>query len=266
MTNNDATIMAIDTALRECSVAIIKTGVGEAVSTLVSKSLTLEKGHAEKLAPMVLEALEAVDLKVCDVDRLVVSLGPGGFTGVRAGLAFARGLVLGGCVELIGISTLEALAMTTVLKHQPPAGSLIAAVMDARRSEAYLAIYEALEGDGLREVVQPCALSPEDAISVLMQTFDDPPSNDSPCSGEHTSRHKGFLVGSGCALVLEGLNNTSDWEVHGEMKAIDPVALAYRGSNYRVPDIIPAPLYLRAPDAKPSAKSMFASLDLAGLP
>ena len=97
--------MGIDTALRHCSVAIVNDG-----DVLADLSEALERGHAERLAPMVVAALEAANLNISDLDRVGVVTGPGGFTGIRVGLSFARGLAIGSPIEVAGISSLRALA------------------------------------------------------------------------------------------------------------------------------------------------------------
>lgn len=99
-------VLAIDTALDACSVAIT---CDEAV--LSSLSEPMSRGQAERLAPMVQEAVAQAGVALAQLDRIAVTTGPGSFTGVRVGLSFARALALALNKPCVGVSTLEALAL-----------------------------------------------------------------------------------------------------------------------------------------------------------
>lgn len=99
-------VLGIDTALDACSVAIVRDD-----DVLASLSERMNKGQAERLAPMMQEALEQAGLAAADIDRIAVTTGPGSFTGVRVGLSFARAFALAIQKDCIGVSTLEALAL-----------------------------------------------------------------------------------------------------------------------------------------------------------
>jgi tRNA threonylcarbamoyladenosine biosynthesis protein TsaB len=98
-------ILALDTAVAACSVAIWDDG-----AVLAEEQQALAYGHAEILVPMLARVLARAGLRVDDMDRLACTIGPGHFTGLRAGLAAARGLALAADKPLIGITTLEAVA------------------------------------------------------------------------------------------------------------------------------------------------------------
>jgi tRNA threonylcarbamoyladenosine biosynthesis protein TsaB len=98
-------ILAIDTALNACSVALVADG-----ATQISMVEPMAKGQAERLACMVEEAMTQSGLAMADLDRIAVTQGPGTFTGVRIGLAFGRGLAIALGKPCIGLSTLEVLA------------------------------------------------------------------------------------------------------------------------------------------------------------
>ncbi|HKQ09649.1 MAG TPA: tRNA (adenosine(37)-N6)-threonylcarbamoyltransferase complex dimerization subunit type 1 TsaB, partial [Rhizomicrobium sp.] len=123
-------ILAVDTALGACSVALLD---GE--QTLAHIFEPMDRGHAERLAPMVDEAMRAADVEFSALTRLAVTIGPGTFTGQRVGLAFMRGLRLALKVPLIGTTTLEVMAMAAAAETGL---SKAAAIHDARRNEAYL--------------------------------------------------------------------------------------------------------------------------------
>lgn len=97
-------VLAIDTALNACSVALIENG-----AVLAMLSEPMQRGHAERIAPMAQEVMGQTAFST--IDRIVVTTGPGSFTGVRVGLAFARATALALEVPCVGVSTLEALAL-----------------------------------------------------------------------------------------------------------------------------------------------------------
>ncbi|MGH6971174.1 MAG: tRNA (adenosine(37)-N6)-threonylcarbamoyltransferase complex dimerization subunit type 1 TsaB, partial [Caulobacteraceae bacterium] len=89
------TILVIDTSLGAC-----QAGLFESSRRLAGASEPMERGHQERLAPMVAEAMARAGLAFADVKRIAVTLGPGSFTGLRVGLAFAKGLRLATGAEL----------------------------------------------------------------------------------------------------------------------------------------------------------------------
>lgn len=123
-------VLAIDTCLDACSVALARNG-----EAIAAKSETMLRGQAERLAPMARELMQAAGVEFGQLDRIAVTTGPGSFTGVRVGLSFARALALALAKPCVGVSTLEALAL------QDGEAGLRAALVETPGA-SYLALYE----------------------------------------------------------------------------------------------------------------------------
>jgi tRNA threonylcarbamoyladenosine biosynthesis protein TsaB len=134
-------ILAFDTSTFAASAAVVDGG------TVLAESSVLQRaGHSERLLPLVDEVLARAGLPLGAIDRLAVGLGPGSFTGVRLGLATAKGLQLATGIPLVGVSSLDALAASAWGVEGP-----LVAALDARRDEVYAALFRQREGD--REAV-----------------------------------------------------------------------------------------------------------------
>lgn len=121
-------VLALDTAGADCSAALFSSSEGRVLSCVTE---TLGKGHAERLMDILDRALAEAGLELSAVERIAVTVGPGSFTGIRVGVAAARGLGLALGVEVRGISTLSVLA-----EEARKAGDFVVAI-DARRDEVY---------------------------------------------------------------------------------------------------------------------------------
>jgi tRNA threonylcarbamoyladenosine biosynthesis protein TsaB len=135
-------------------------------------------GHATRLLSLAGGLLGEAGIGWGDLDRIAVGVGPGTFTGLRVGLATARGLAQSLDVELVGVSSLQALAQGALTHRRATEGSTenqapegILAVIDARRGEVFAAAYEEDgEGEGEpRELSAPVALAPQLLATVLAQ-------------------------------------------------------------------------------------------------
>ena len=100
-------VLAIDTALAACSAAVLDTDDGGIVA---SQSLPMTRGHAEALMPLLVRLMQDAGMAFRDIDRVVVTTGPGSFTGLRVGIAAARGIALAAGKPAVGLSTLAAYA------------------------------------------------------------------------------------------------------------------------------------------------------------
>ena len=188
----------------------------------------MERGHAERLAPMVDEAMKQAGVEFAALNRLAVTTGPGTFTGQRVGLAFMRGLRLALHIPLTGVTTLEAMAMAAMAES---GAHKAASIHDARREEAYL-----LLRDG-EKVVLPPAVMPFDEALARIAAF-------GPCA----------LAGTGAAAAQQKLGGAYPLSAIRQPDALWVARLALKQP---ASDDAPGPLYLRAPDAKlPGGKSL----------
>jgi len=114
------------------------------------------RSHTASLPALVDEVLGRAGVSVEDVEGLAVSIGPGSFTGLRIGLALAKGIALAGGLPVVGVPTLEALAWVA----DAPAGTTICAALDARKREVYAALFWATSA-APRRLTPDLALAPE---------------------------------------------------------------------------------------------------------
>jgi tRNA threonylcarbamoyladenosine biosynthesis protein TsaB len=127
-------------------------------------------GHATRLLDMAHELLAGAGIPWGAVDRIAVGVGPGTFTGLRVGVATARGLAQSLPAELVGVSSLRALALAALAAEpagEPAPEAGVLAVIDARRGEAFAAAYAGAGSGGPRELTAPAALPPGQLPDVL---------------------------------------------------------------------------------------------------
>ncbi len=216
-------LLAVDTALGGCSVALLD---GDKILAHIFEAM--DRGHAERLAPMVDEAMRAAATDFSDLTHLAVTTGPGTFTGQRVGLAFMRGLRLALHIPLTGVTTLEAIAQAAM---DETASTKAAVIHDARREEAYL-----LLKDGAQVVQQPCVMGFADAVKHIRRF--------GSCA----------LAGTGSTAAKEALG--ADF-ILSSIRQPDALWVARLARTMPQSDEAPGPLYLRAPDAKlPGGKSL----------
>jgi tRNA threonylcarbamoyladenosine biosynthesis protein TsaB len=189
-------------------------------------------GHATRLLVLADELLTQAGLAWPDVRLVAVGTGPGSFTGLRIGVATARGLAQSLGVGLVGVGTLRALAAAA----SAPGAGPVAAVLDARRGEAFVAVY-----DGERELLAPSAVAPEDLAAALA-----PPPRAVLAVGDGAIRFSDQLQAAGVAVPADA----------SSLHSVDAAVicrLADRQPSSGCDAVVPC--YVRRPDAEISRGS-----------
>lgn len=145
-------ILGIESSAGPASAAVVQDG-----RLLGEFFVNTKQTHSQTLMPMVEALLASLGIGCGDLDCIAVANGPGSFTGVRIGVSCAKGLALPNNTPCCGISTLEDIAYG----GEGLIGSVICAVMDARRGQVYNALFEARE-TGLARLTEDRAVSIED--------------------------------------------------------------------------------------------------------
>lgn len=217
-------MLAIDTALGVCAAAVYDAGPHQ---TLAVQSYEMSRGHAEVLMPLIERVMRDAGVRFDELDRVVATVGPGSFTGLRVGISAARGLALACGIRAVGVSTLDALAAPYITDNETVP---IVSAIDAKHGNYYLQMV----GAGGRLLVPPRVASLDDALR---------------------SAAIGLvrLIGSGAAQLA------SYWPAPDipvpllvdPRPAPDIVWVARLGAKADPDKAAPRPLYLRPPDARP---------------
>lgn len=229
-------ILAFDTTLGACSVAV-GLGAGSALETVEALYEEMATGQAERLMPMIAEAMHTARLDFAAIDRIAVTLGPGTFTGSRIGIAAARALSLATGASLVGTSTLHLMAEEArrSLRLKPHDAPIFVAV-DAHRGQVYSQLFAAADAQ---------ALSPPHVLSV-------------PEAAALTAPGPVTCVGSGAPLVAEAAR-AAGHDIDTALPELQPNAafLLLIAQNMQAATGPISPIYLRPADAKPqSGKSL----------
>jgi tRNA threonylcarbamoyl adenosine modification protein YeaZ len=226
------TILAIDTSMAACSAAILPDGA----SAAIQRFEPMTRGHAEALFPMVEAVMTEAGCGFDALSAIAVTIGPGSFTGVRAGLAAARGFALAAKVPMIGVSSLEVMALKAVRERSgAEAKGDFAIIHDARRDEAYVQFFDATAHPVSDPQVLPLARIASELPDLINAAY-----------------------GSGGALLAEHMSATGR-AIQAALPDLlpDAATLAEIASNRKPSAQPPGPLYLRLPDAKPQTGKSF---------
>ena len=155
-------IIGIETATERLSAALITTD-----RCIFQRREDSRSAHCELLAKFITELTGEAGITLDAVEGIAVSVGPGSFTGLRIGIATAMGLAYGLGVKTCGVGTLEALAWNTGRRE-----GLVCPLIDARRAEAYTAVFRM--GAGRPETVLVPAAVPVASLAALLSQFHEP--------------------------------------------------------------------------------------------
>jgi tRNA threonylcarbamoyladenosine biosynthesis protein TsaB len=198
---------------------------------LAERCETRTGGHAERLMPMISEAMEEAGLAFADLDRIAVTVGPGTFTGVRGGVAAARGLALASGLPVVTATSLAVMAHGAREMLQGHGADLLAVAVDARRGMVYLEIDDLAQARAARE---PLLLTHQEAAALI-------------------GTRRGVVVGSGAVAVASAIADAGG-RVEACLTDLEPRARWLASLAETLTPTHPVrPLYLRAPDAKPQA-------------
>jgi tRNA threonylcarbamoyl adenosine modification protein YeaZ len=214
-----AMILALETSSSLCAVCILDPVSGRVLGEV---SNDIGRGHAERLMDDISHALNQAGIDYSDLTAAACGIGPGSFTGIRVGVAAARGFGLALKIPVHGVSSLQAIALLAMAQA---GGNAILAVQDAGRDELYAQRFDA----------QAMPHGPPQALTLemLLSRLPDAPA---------------FACGSGAArLALRGNIVISPEPVTATAAAVGLASLN------PLMTMAPKPLYLRAPDAKPQS-------------
>jgi tRNA threonylcarbamoyladenosine biosynthesis protein TsaB len=177
--------------------------------------------HAQQLLALAAELLGAAGMGWDEIEQVAVGVGPGGYTGLRIAVACARGIALAHGAQLVGVGTLRALA-------EPLRGETAVAVLDARRGEAFIALYR----DG-EELLAPRVARPPELAALARRGGGDP-----LAIGDGALRFREFLEGGGVRVAPAA----------SHLHRVSAGAICRLASGGKV--TAPVPDYLRLADAE----------------
>lgn len=219
------TLLAMDAAGASCSVALWTDG-----RVVARRFAAMARGQSERLVPMIGEVMADWGRRFDDLDALAVTTGPGGFTGVRIGLAAARGLALARDLPLIGVTSFEVAAAAATVEER--AGRQVLAVLDSKRSEAFVQLFDS----GLAPVGAPGACT----LTALAATVPGP----LVIAGDAAKAAVAALAAAGRDDVIRAAAaGPADAALLAERAALRDLATAAAA--------VVQPVYLRAPDVTP---------------
>src|ERR1700716_692138 len=213
-------VLAIDTALEACSAAVFDSDRG---GITASESVAMARGHAEAVMPLLARVMDLAEVQFANLARIAVTTGPGSFTGLRVGIAAARGIALAAGKPAIGLSTLAAFATPLIAEDDT---THVVAAIDARHDNVYLQVF----GIGGRTLVAPRIATLRDAVRAAMT---------GPAR----------IVGSAAHLLAAAGPRGVDQPIAVEQCAAPDIGwIARLGAAATDGSGPPKPLYLRAPD------------------
>ena len=223
------TTLALDTATPAPSLAVLRDG-----AVLLERTLPPEPGAGRRIAEEIHLLLSAAAVDVDDLQAIVVGVGPGGFTGLRIGIATALGLGQALSIPVTGVVSLEALALGMV--DHAPLGALLVPVIDAKRQEVFAAGYRPDGAGRLETVIAPVATTAAGLAEMLRAVG-------------ATADRPAWLAGDGTSRCAPVLGHAIIAAPEGSpAHVISASRLALRAADGGGRPV--TPLYLRLPDAE----------------
>ncbi|MDY0882174.1 tRNA (adenosine(37)-N6)-threonylcarbamoyltransferase complex dimerization subunit type 1 TsaB [Dongia soli] len=210
------TILALDAAGHACSAALWRDG-----GIAARESRSMSHGHAVELLPMIERVMTASGVDLRQLERIAVTVGPGGFTGLRIGLATARGLGLAIGCPVVGLSSFQVAAGAIA---ELPERFLVA--LDSRRAEPYAALL----GRDLSFLQPPALMTLEEVLTLIREEA------------------IATVIGDGLAALRDSLRGEKAALTLIETATDAAIAAALAADPSRRFDLQPDPLYLRPPD------------------
>ena len=224
------TILAIDSAGGACSAALFVNG---AVSR--REWVAISRGHAKVLMPMVVSVMTGSNYS--DLDAIAVTVGPGSYTGLRIGIAVARGLALAAKLKIIGISSFKAIARGAI-KVDAPQGPILVA-LETKREDLYIQTLDT----NLVPLSPPACINPQRVAEAFpgIWFLEDPL----------------VIVGDAVSRLVPVLQETHNFIIgEGDGLADAAIVAAEAAENILLGQPIheylpPRPVYIRPPDVSP---------------
>lgn len=221
-------ILGIDSSAKSASVAVTENG-RVLSSFFVNTGLT----HSQTLMPMIDNALKCADISLDNIDLIAVNKGPGSFTGIRIGVAAAKGIADTAGIKCCGVSTLLSMSYNLL-----PFNCIICAVMDARCSQVYTALFKNNDGH-IERIMNDCAMAVSDLSDRLKEFTENI-----------------ILVGDGADLCFRHFKDTIDniSIATEQYKYQNAIGVCYAASEINETEYINGykliPEYLRLPQAE----------------
>lgn len=233
MSRGAPTILALDCSAASCSAALWRDG-----AIAAHRFEAMARGQAEALMPLVEAVMRAAEARYAELDLVAVTVGPGSFTGLRIGLAAARGIALAAGVPALGITSFAAVAAAV---RADASDRDLAVAIDDRRGGVY---WQEFDSAG-RPIGEPRAVGP-DQLAAL--------------SAARPPQSRVLVVGDGAALVEQafaGASGLTQFAFGVERNPPDAAQLARLAAGLaadrlagRDSGLPPVPIYLRAAEAR----------------
>ena len=217
----------MDTSAGACSAALWEDAI------IFERTKEMQRGHAEALLPMILSAMRDADRRFTDLDLVAVTVGPGAFTGLRVGLAAARGIALAAGLSCFGVTTLEAIA--EAIDWPTLARCPVLVALDNKQGGVYAQMFQA------GRPLEPPSVQTAQTLGAR-------------CLGVRVA-----IAGDGSPMMVAALRGAGSYVREVTEIAVPPYPTASRVAAIAArrwlagerPSAPPAPLYLRPPTTGP---------------